>query len=88
MIQFSIPKGTKMEKIRSIGESCIGAIAVFDLSKRNPAAIVKDYIVQDGFLLFILSTEDEHLISLMAEEDVSANYEFIDLVSCHFNPLH
>jgi hypothetical protein len=74
-----------MDKIITIGDSCIGAIAVIDIETKEPAAMVRDYIIQEGFLLFVLDIVNSELHDTLSEEDVSPKYEFLDLVSCHFN---
>lgn len=91
VVQFSIPKGTPREEVVYAGITSIGFAAVVSVETKSPAAIIKDYIIQDGALLFVLDVLDKKLLEYWDsnEEDiVSMKYRFIDPASCNWSLIN
>lgn len=91
VVQYSIPKGTPRDEVAYAGMTSVGFVAVVHRSSRKPSAYIKEYIIQDGFLLFVLDIVDIGLLEYWDEgqdELVSQEYEFIDPASCNWSIIN
>lgn len=91
VVQFAIPKGVPRNEVVYAGLTSIGFAAVVNIATKSPAAIIKDYVIQDGALLFVLDVVDKQLLEYWDndEEDlVSLKYLFIDPASCNWTLIN
>lgn len=77
VVEFQLPRGLPNERIRQIGESSLGLWMVVGLDKQ-PKAIVNDFFVKPGSVVFQLEILDENLADLITTGEPDCNYTWIN----------